>query len=421
MKNSFGKRTKILQQAWEIIMKEESILPEEKEGLLKLIEVLVETAESSSDFQNDGYLAGVLSSEIISKQGLMTLVKQQAAELDALKTLSLSLTSSLNLQTVLDAVVTEAMHLVKNARAAHIFLYTRGRVTFGAALNSDGERNKVLAMPRRDGLTYSVARSGEEILIEDMSKHPIYKGAPPEWHGSIIGIPLIINNNVVGVMNLSRSTVGGFTPAELRLLGLLSDQAAVAISNASLHKIVIEQAKSDMVTGLPNRRALDERLEEEVHYAERTNSQFAVIMMDLDGFKVVNDTYGHGFGDEVLRSAFNYLAGGMRSADFLARYGGDELTLILHQTDLEMARVVSDKILDMMKEYHFVHPTGNRVSLGVSGGIAVYPIHSRDGINLMRMADAALYYAKKHKRGGFIVAKSSTGPLEASGIRSHKD
>jgi diguanylate cyclase (GGDEF)-like protein len=313
------------------------------------------------------------------------------------------------------------MHLVKNARAAHIFLYTRGRLTFGAALNSDGESNKVLAMPRRDGLTYSVARSGEEILVEDISKHPIYKGAPPEWHGSIIGIPLIINNNVVGVMNLSRSTVGGFTPAELRLLGLLSDQAAVAISNASLHKIVIEQAKSDIVTGLPNRRALDERLEEEVHYAERTNSQFAVIMMDLDGFKVVNDTYGHGFGDEVLRSAFNYLAGGMRSADFLARYGGDELTLILHQTDLDMARVVSDKILDMMKDYHFVHPTGNRVSLGVSGGIAVYPIHSRDGINLMRMADAALYYAKKHKRGGFIVAKSSTGPLEASGIRSHKD
>jgi diguanylate cyclase (GGDEF)-like protein len=135
-------------------------------------------------------------------------------------------------------------------------------------------------------------------------------------------------------------------------------------------------------------------------------------MMDLDGFKVVNDTYGHGFGDEVLRSAFNYLAGGMRSTDFLARYGGDELTLILHQTDLEMATVVTDKILDMMKEYSFIHPNGTRVSLGVSGGIAVYPIHARDGINLLRMADAALYYAKKHKRGAFMLAKSMTGPLE---------
>jgi diguanylate cyclase (GGDEF)-like protein len=399
--------------AREIIVKEESILPEEKEGLLKLLQVLVEAAESSSDFQSDSHLGGILSPETISEQGLITLVKRQAAELDALKKLSLNLTSSLNLQTVLDAVVAEAMRLVKNARAAHIFLYTRGRLTFGAALNFDGERNKALAMPRRDGLTYSVARSGKQILVEDMSSHPVYKDAPPEWQGSIIGIPLIINNSVVGVMNLSRSTVGGFTPAEMRLLGLLADQAAVAISNASLHKMVIEQAKSDIVTGLPNRRALDERLEEEVRYAEKTNSQFAVIMMDLDGFKVVNDTFGHGFGDEVLRSAFNYLAGGMRSADFLARYGGDELTLILHQTDLDMARVVTNKILDMMREYNFMHPTGKRILLGVSGGIAVYPIHSRDAINLLRMADAALYYAKKHKRGAFIVARSSTGPLEA--------
>jgi diguanylate cyclase (GGDEF)-like protein len=421
MNSNSERRTKILQVAREIIVKEESILPEEKEGLLKLLQVLVESTESSSDFQIDGNHAGISSPEFISEQGLITLVKQQAAELDALKKLSLNLTSSLNLQNVLDAVVAEAMRLVKNARAAHIFLYTRGRLIFGAALNFDGERNKALAVPRRDGLTYSVARGGKQILVEDMTTNPLYREAPPDWHGSIIGIPLIINNNVVGVMNLSRSTVGGFTPAELRLLGLLADQAAVAISNASLHKMVTEQAKSDIVTGLPNRRALDERLEEEVHYAEKTDSQFAVIMMDLDGFKVVNDTFGHGFGDEVLRSAFNYLAGGMRSTDFLARYGGDELTLILHQTDLDMARIVADKILIMMKEYSFMLPTGTRLSLGVTGGIAVYPIHSRDGINLLRMADAALYHAKKHNRGSFIVAKSSTGPLEAPGRLSQRE
>ncbi len=251
-----------------------------------------------------------------------------------------------------------------------------------------------------------------------MSTHQLYVNAPAEWYGSIIGIPLIINNDVVGVMNLSRSTLGGFIQAELRLLGLLADQAAVAISNASLHKIVTEQAKSDIVTGLPNRRALDERLEEEVRYAENTNSQFAVVMMDLDGFKNVNDTYGHGVGDEVLRSAFNYLAARMRTADFLARYGGDELTLILHQTDLSTARVVTDKILDMMKQYVFTHSSGKTLSLGVSGGIAVYPLHSRDGINLLRAADAALYHAKKYNRGGFIVAKNATGPLDESSIYS---
>jgi GGDEF domain-containing protein len=91
------------------------------------------------------------------------------------------------------------------------------------------------------------------------------------------------------------------------------------------------------------------------------------------------------------------------------------LTLILHQADLDIARIVSDKILAMMKEYSFIHPGGNKISLGISGGIAVYPVHSRDGIDLMRAADTALYYAKKHKRGTFIPAKSATGPLEVPG------
>ena len=96
--------------------------------------------------------------------------------------------------------------------------------------------------------------------------------------------------------------MGGFSTSELRLLSLLSDQAAVAISNASLHQMISRQAYSDTLTGLPNRRALDERLEEEVLSARRNNYSFAVIMMDLDGFKDVNDTYGHSTGDDVLRT-----------------------------------------------------------------------------------------------------------------------
>jgi diguanylate cyclase (GGDEF)-like protein len=134
-------------------------------------------------------------------------------------------------------------------------------------------------------------------------------------------------------------------------------------------------------------------------------------MMDLDGFKKVNDTYGHTIGDEVLRSVFNYLAGGMRATDFLARYGGDELTLILRQTDLDLANIVTDKILEKMREYRFVLPDGHTIKLGVSGGIAIYPNHSRKGADLLRAADAALYMAKKHYRGTFIIARGTTGPL----------
>ncbi len=406
-----ARRTEFFERAREIILQDTSIPIEEKEGVFKLIQVLIEAAAASPQpsISEDQVSSG--TEDLISKHSLMMLLKQQADELDTLRKLSLNLTSSLDLQTVLDAVVSEAMRLVKNARTAHIFLYTRGKLEFGAALNFDGMRNTPLSMPRRNGLTYSVARSGEIFMVEDMSKHALYQNTPSSWHGSIIGIPLKINNTVVGVMNLSRSTVGAFQPAELRLLGLLADQAAVAISNASLHKIVMEQANSDMVTGLPNRRALDERLEEESRFAQKSDTQFAVIMMDLDGFKAVNDTHGHTIGDEVLRAVFNYLAGGMRSTDFLARYGGDELTLILRQTDLSAARAITDKILAMMREFAFMLPDGQKICLGVSGGIAVYPNHSRTGIDLLRAADTALYEAKRHRRGSFVVAREMTGPL----------
>ena len=272
----------VFQHAWEIINKDTSIPVEEKEGILKLIQVLIEAAEASPYPREKNNQVKTFTQEIISKHALMTLVKQLADELDALKSLSLNLTFSLDLQTVLDAVVTEAMRLVKNARTAHIFLYSHGKLDFGSALNAEGIKNKPLSIPRKDGLTFSVANSGELIVVEDMACHPLYKDNPKHWTGSIIGIPLKFNNFIVGVMNLSRSTTGGFTRAELRLIGLLADQAAVAISNASLHKVVIELANTDSVTGLPNRHALDERLQEDIRIAKRNSSQFSVVMMDLD-------------------------------------------------------------------------------------------------------------------------------------------
>ena len=212
-------------------------------------------------------------------------------------------------------------------------------------------------------------------------------------------------------MNLSRSIVGGFSLSELRLLSLLADQAAVAISNASLHQMISKQAYSDTLTGLPNRRALDERLEEEVLAARRNNYSFAVVMMDLDGFKDVNDTYGHSTGDDVLRLVFNQMARGVRNTDFLARYGGDELTLILSQSDLSSAQIVTEKIVEGMKKIKFILPDKKKLRLGISGGIAIFPVNARSGPDLLRAADAALYQAKKQQRGSFQVARGITGPL----------
>ena len=402
-------RLEVLEEAQRLLTEAEDLTLEERDHLLKLLRILIEAADKY--YGNDSQLRK-LAGDLISNHSLLMMLQQHTDELDTLKKLSLNLTSSLNLPTVLDAVVSEAMRLVKDARAAHIFLYNfEGDLEFGAALNNDGTRNQPISMPRKEGLTHTVARSGEQLVVQDMRNHPLYKDSPDEWDGSVIGIPLKFNDNVVGVMNLSKTTTGGFSQSELRLLGLLADQAAVAIFNASLHQMVSEQAYTDTVTDLPNRRALDDRLDEEGYNSRRNGHTFAVIMIDLDGFKAVNDTYGHAVGDQVLRVMSNYLSTLLRSTDYLARYGGDEFTLILSKTDPPAARLVIEKILEKVKSFSFDAPNGDNIKLGLSAGIAFYPIHARTPADLLHASDDALYQAKKHHRGSYTMARGFTGEL----------
>ena len=399
-------RLEVLKEAQRSLTEAHDLTPAERESLLKLLHLLTEAAEK---YYGSGSILRKISGDIISNRSLLAMLQQYTDELDTLKKLSLNLTSSLNLPTVLDAVVTEAMRLVKNAWTAHIFLYNPdGNLEFGAALNSDGTRNQPISMPRKEGLTYTVARSGEQIAIDDIKSHPLYKDPHEEWQGSIIGIPLKFNDNVVGVMNLSKSVTGGFAPSELRLLELLADQAAVAIFNASLHQLVSTQAYTDTVTGIPNRRALDDHLEREVHNARRNGYTFAVVMMDLDSFKEVNDTYGHAVGDQVLRLISSFLAVVVRSTDFIVRYGGDEFTLILSQTDPPAAHLVMEKIMEKVKNFSFDAPNGDKIKLGLSAGIAFYPIHALTPSDLLHASDDALYHAKKHNRGSYTIARGFT-------------
>ncbi len=399
-------------RAWEIISRDATIPLEEKKSILRLLQVLIEARERSSSNKNGDEDAMSITQEIVSKHSLLATVKHQANELDALKRISLNLTSSLDFQTVLDAVVAEALSLVKNASSVHIFLYERGVLEFGTSLQSDGKRNREFSKPRRKGLTYTVAETGKQILVEDMANHPLYKNTPLEWHGSIIGIPLKFKDEIVGVMNLSRTVTGHFSRSEIRLLSLLADQAAMAIYNANLYKQITQMANTDSVTGLPNRRALDERLQEEWKHANQAGTEFAVVMMDLDGFKAVNDTFGHNVGDELLYSLFNFMAQKMRGADFLARYGGDELTLVMRDTGISAAQAVTEKVIEIMKEYKFHYPQDKNIKLGITAGIAVYPVHAQTPSDLLRAADAALYYAKKYFRGKYAVAKGVTGKLK---------
>jgi diguanylate cyclase (GGDEF)-like protein len=391
-------------------LKEKNIPEENREFIVELVGALTATVGDDRLAPHPDALQR-LADALVNNKNIMTMIQRRSAEMDALRRIMLNLTTSLELQKVLDAVVREAMQLVPDANDAHIYLYQDGKLEFGASLDADGLENETRFEPRPDGLTYTVARQKQVTVIENISAHPLFSNAPKEWGGSIIGIPLIMDSRVVGVMNLARTSTGEYSQSAIHLLTLLADQATVAILNARLHQAVKGQALSDMLTGLPNRRALDERLDEEIKRATRTGHSFAVIMMDLDGFKPVNDTYGHEAGDDVLRQISECFKDALRTTDFLARYGGDELTLILPNTGWPDAETVIRKVQEQIAGLAIHLPDGTGIRLGISGGVAIFPHHAATASNLLRAADEALYRAKRHQRGSFQLAHRGTGQL----------
>lgn len=192
----------------------------------------------------------------IENARLFEAANQRVAELEAVRQASLSLTSSLELPLVLEAILAHALQLV-SADDAHIFLYDAGRLTFGAALWAGGRQQEPYAEPRPDGLTYTVARSGERIVIPDVNDHPLFQGG--QWDGAIVGLPLRVGDQVRGVMNVAYEKPHVFGANELGVLELLADQAAIAIENARLFDdLTHEKKRLELLYGLA--RALAESL-----------------------------------------------------------------------------------------------------------------------------------------------------------------
>jgi diguanylate cyclase (GGDEF)-like protein len=401
-------RTLILREARQQL-KAKYVPVEEQERLLNLLNLLM-SGMGDIVIQNEDF-STLLVETVLNNGNLITIVERQAAELEALKHITRNLTSTLDLQVVLNQVVQEAMYLIQDSHEAHIYLYEDGNLVFGAALDENGIRNVQVSIPRANGLSNLVVHQKQTIVIEDMQTHVLFIDAPKKWSGSIIGIPLIMGQHVVGIMNLSRSRKGEFTQPEIRLLTLLADQAAIAINNAHLHQEVNRQARSDTVTRLPNRRALDERLEEAIRQSNRSQNPFSVVIMDVDGFKSINDSFGHDTGDDVLRQIADSLKKSLRATDFLARYGGDEMTLVLPDTDLVQAGTVTGKIQNQLWGLRIRIPNRRTMRLSVSGGIAIYPDHAVTAPGLLRTADEALYLAKKRARGTFLEASNQIGEL----------
>jgi diguanylate cyclase (GGDEF)-like protein/PAS domain S-box-containing protein len=225
--------------------------------------------------------------------------------------------------------------------------------------------------------------------------------------GGYLCVPLVAQGETLGVLHLEPGprqegqSAGVAVPKE-QLAVTLAEDMALALANLRLRETLRRQAIRDPLTGLFNRRYMEETLDRELKRSTRTGSPVAVIMMDLDHFKDYNDTFGHNAGDELLSALGNLVRSEIRGEDIACRYGGEEFLLIIPGTSMEVAQERAELLRLAVKEMH--EHQGNLKPITLSLGVAVYPVHGATGLDLILAADAALYQAKRAGRDRVIAA-----------------
>jgi diguanylate cyclase (GGDEF)-like protein len=227
----------------------------------------------------------------------------------------------------------------------------------------------------------------------------------------MLGLPGSSATEYLGVLSIARRR-RRFSREEEELLQYLAGQAVVSIENAALHETVERQAVTDELTGLANVRAFHSILEQEIERSRRFNTPLALVMLDLDHFKQINDEYGHQQGDEVLALVADVLRDFSRDIDAPARYGGEELAVILPQTDAQGAEQLAERIREAVERLEIPRVDGEgSLRLQGSFGVASLPESAATREGLIAAADAALYRAKRAGRNRVERAQ----PVPAAG------
>ena len=218
-------------------------------------------------------------------------------------------------------------------------------------------------------------------------------------------IPILAQGETLGVLHLQATEAAPHLESgDLSLKTTFAGQIGLSIANIRLREALRTQSVRDALTGLYNRRYLEEVLEREVRRAARAAQSLGILIVDLDHFKNFNDTYGHDAGDAVLRETGQFLSKGIRAEDFVCRFGGEEFVVILPTADVDASRARAERLRLKMREQNVMYQGKSLGMVTISIGVASFPQHGMSPKELMAAADAALYEAKRAGRDRVAVA-----------------
>jgi len=343
----------------------------------------------------------------------------EAAKFKGLTELSHKLNATLNLDEILATVLRAARPIVSYDLAAVTLKEEEGEgqvVAAAAGEGSEGLSGQVFA-PAGSLVGWVLQERkyfSHPRLREREIKTPVFhKKLDPPGRQSLLGYPLRLSEEILGTVVFLSQKPAAFSPYEIQVAGLIADLAAVAISNAQLYQKTEKLAITDGLTGLYNHRRFQERLSEELARSERSPSPLALLLIDLDHFKQVNDSYGHPVGDLVLRGVARLLKESIRKVDLAARYGGEEFVVLLVDTELRGAHRLAERIREAAARLVF-RAEGREFGISLSLGLAAYPQDARRKEDLIERADQALYYAKQGGRNRTVAYASLRGTSQSA-------
>ncbi|MCF7821266.1 MAG: sensor domain-containing diguanylate cyclase [Mariprofundaceae bacterium] len=354
-------------------------------------------------------------------------LQRRAVELLLVKEFAEEVSVSLDINRLLSHLLDKAMQ-VNKAGIGSVFLIDKDGENFHV-VSSRGPRSNVIAgaiISIKDSIVHHVMDAGTgPLLVDDIETDIRFrkKNDPQYTSPSFLSLPIRSGGKLIAVLNLADKAEGEhFRQGDVDLVTIMVQAVGFALENARAHSELKQQAEylmqktdalkeevrlrkqaekelknlalKDPLTGLPNRYMFIDRLEVAVARAERNNKKLAVMFVDLDRFKHINDTLGHAAGDITLREVSERMTGCLRKTDLIARYGGDEFTFILADMDeTEGVGNVASKIRDVFRQP--IKLNGTEFNVGCSLGISIYPDDSDNIDGLIQHADAAMYASKR--------------------------
>ncbi|NOY64475.1 MAG: diguanylate cyclase [Nitrospirae bacterium] len=313
-------------------------------------------------------------------------------------------------QQLLDAIVNEAASLVGAEKCSLMLPSNNGYLSVAAIKGINKYLMENVRVNKGEAIAGKVYEEGVPVIIkglEDLSKYGV---KPKTFYKSMssVSVPLKIGDEVVGVLNLSdKEKSMPFTDEDMFVVNQFASHAAMLIKLSecySLSEQMRELSITDPLTGLYNRRYFDVRLNEEYMRARRYNLPFSLAIIDIDDFKLFNDTEGHLAGDHILKEIAIIMSSTVRANDIVVRYGGEEFAIIMPQTSSAEAYKVAERLRQAVK--NLIPPTWKafpRNAITVSIGVAMYPESGETIAELIRAADKSLYAAKIRGKDQTVV------------------